>query len=152
MAYQNNNGGSYCLTWVVSLVVAEQRRLASTLIGYMGFYKLRSAMEPPHLVTQPRKVVGGERASIAHPWNLWDTERIFMQDKAEVPPTRMEWQGQSNKLVRPRVDLEEYVEQRFFEEHTAHQIKEIWKLRHTEPGLFGMVGLEEEEPPSLGIQ
>jgi hypothetical protein len=109
-------------------------------------------MEPPHLVTQPRKVVGGERASIAHPWNLWDTERIFMQDKAEVPPTRMEWQGQSNKLVRPRVDLEEYVEQRFFEEHTAHQIKEIWKLRHTEPGLFGMVGLEEEEPPSLGIQ
>jgi hypothetical protein len=34
-----------CLTWVVSLVVAEQRRLASTLIGHMGFYELRSAME-----------------------------------------------------------------------------------------------------------
>jgi hypothetical protein len=44
------------------LVVAEQRRLASTLIGHMGFYELRSAMEPPHLVTRPRKVVGGERA------------------------------------------------------------------------------------------
>jgi hypothetical protein len=56
-----------CLIWAVSLVVAEQRRLASTLIGHMGFYELRSAMEPPHLVTQPRKVVGGERASIAHP-------------------------------------------------------------------------------------
>jgi hypothetical protein len=54
--------------------------------------------------------------------------------------------------VRPRVDLEEYVEQRFFEEHTAHQMEEIWKLRHTEPGLFGMVGLEEEEPSSPGIQ
>jgi hypothetical protein len=40
-----------CLTWVVSLVVAEQRRLASTLIEHMGFYELRSAMEPPHLVT-----------------------------------------------------------------------------------------------------
>jgi hypothetical protein len=80
-----------CLTWVVSLVVAEQRRLASTLIGHMGFYELRSAMEPPHLVTRPRKVVGGERASIAHPWNLWGSERIFTQDKAEVPQTGMEW-------------------------------------------------------------
>jgi hypothetical protein len=136
-----------CLTWVVSLVVAEQRRLASTLIGHMDFYELRSAMEPPHLVTPPRKVVGGERASIAHPWNLWGIERIFTQDKAEVPQTGMEWQGQSSELVRPRVDLEEYVEQRFFEEHTAHQMDEIWKLRHTEPRLFGMVGLEEEEPP-----
>jgi hypothetical protein len=55
------------LIWVVSLVVAEHRRLASTLIGHMGFFELRSAMEPPHLVTRPRKVVGGERASIAHP-------------------------------------------------------------------------------------
>jgi hypothetical protein len=141
-----------CLTWVVSLVVAEQRRLASTLIEHMGFYELRSAMEPPHLVTRPRKVVGGERASIAHPWNLWGVERIFMQDSAKVPQTGMEWQGQSSELVRPRVDLEEYVEQRFFEEHTAHQMEEIWKLRHTESGLFGMVGLEEEEPPSPGIQ
>jgi hypothetical protein len=25
-------------------------------------------------------------------------------------------------------------------------------LRHMEPGLFGMVGLEEEEPPSPSIQ
>jgi hypothetical protein len=99
-----------CLTWVVFLVVAEQRRLASTLIGHMGFYELRSAMEPPHLVTRPRKVVGGERALIAHPWNLWGVERISTQDKAEVPQTGMEWQGQSGELVRPRVDLEEYVE------------------------------------------
>jgi hypothetical protein len=45
-----------------------------------------------------------------------------------------------------------YAEQRFFEEHTAYQMEEIWKLRHTEPGLFGMVGLEEKEPPSPGIQ
>jgi hypothetical protein len=109
-------------------------------------------MEPPHLVTRPRKVVGGERASIAHPWNLWDIERIFTQDKAEVLQIGMEWQGQSSELVRPRVDLEEYVEQRFFEEHTTYQMEEIWKLRHTELGPFGMVGLEEEEPPSPGIQ
>jgi hypothetical protein len=34
-----------CLTWIVSLVVAEQRQLASTLNGHMGFYELRSAME-----------------------------------------------------------------------------------------------------------
>jgi hypothetical protein len=141
-----------CLTWVVSLVVAEQRRLASTLIRHMGFYELRSAMEPPHLVTRPSKVVGGERASIVHPWNLWGVERIFKQDKAEVPQIGMEWQGQSSELVRSRVDLEEYVEQRFLEEHTTHQMEEVWKLRHMEPGLFGMVGVEEEEPPSLGIQ
>jgi hypothetical protein len=31
-------------------------------------------------------------------------------------------------------------------------MEEVWKLRHMEPGLFGMVGLEEEEPPSPGIQ
>jgi site-specific DNA-cytosine methylase len=46
------------LTWVVSLVVAEQRRLASTLIGHMGFYELRSAMEPPHLVTHLARWLG----------------------------------------------------------------------------------------------
>jgi hypothetical protein len=40
-----------CLTWVVSLIVVEQRQLASTLIGHMDFSELRSAMEPPHLVT-----------------------------------------------------------------------------------------------------
>jgi hypothetical protein len=39
-----------CPTWIVSLVVVEQRRLASTLIGHMGFYELRLAMESPHLV------------------------------------------------------------------------------------------------------
>jgi hypothetical protein len=55
-------------------------------------------------------VVGGVKALIAHPWNLWDVERIFRQDKAEVPQTGMEWQGQSSELVHPRVDLEEYVE------------------------------------------
>jgi hypothetical protein len=64
----------------------------------------------------------------------------------------MEWQGQSSELVRPRVDLEEYVEQRFFVEHTTHQMEEIWKLRHTESGLFGMVEVEEDELPSPGIQ
>ena len=65
------------LTWVVSLVVAEQRQLASTLIGHMGFYELRLAMEPPHLVIRPSKVVGGERASKAHPWNCWGNDRNF---------------------------------------------------------------------------
>ena len=55
-----------------------------------GFYELRSAMESPHLVIRPSKVVGGERASIAHPWNLWGVERIFAQDKAEVPQIGME--------------------------------------------------------------
>ena len=54
--------------------------------------------------------------------------------------------------MRSRVDLEEYVEQRFFEEHTTHQMEEVWKLRHMEPRLFSMVGMEEEDPPSPCIQ
>jgi hypothetical protein len=41
---------------------------------------------------------------------------------------------------------------RFFEEHTIHQMEEVWKLRPMEPGLFGMVEVEEEEPPSPSIQ
>jgi hypothetical protein len=56
-----------CLRWIVSLVVAEQKRLASSLVSYMGFYELRAAMEPPPLVIMPSKVVGGEGASTAHP-------------------------------------------------------------------------------------
>jgi hypothetical protein len=61
-----------CLTWIVSLVVAEQKRLASSLVGYMGFYELRAAMEPPSLVMMPSKVVGGEEASTTHPWDMWN--------------------------------------------------------------------------------
>jgi hypothetical protein len=60
-----------CLTWIVSLVVAEQKRLASSLVSYMEFYELRVAMEPPPLVMMPSKVVGGEEASTAHPWDMW---------------------------------------------------------------------------------
>jgi hypothetical protein len=49
------------------------------------------------------------------------------------------------------MDLEEYIEKMFFEEHTAYQIEEIWRLNQIE--LCGMVGLEEVgEPSSLGIQ
>jgi hypothetical protein len=55
------------LIWIVLLVVAEQQRLASSLVGHMGFYGLWSAMEPPHLVKQTRKVVGGKQASTTHP-------------------------------------------------------------------------------------
>ena len=55
------------LTWVVSLVVVEQKRLASSMIRHMGFFELRSAMEPPHFVKRSSKVVKGERASTAHP-------------------------------------------------------------------------------------
>jgi hypothetical protein len=55
-----------CLTWIVSLVVAEQKRLASSLVGYMGFHELRAAMEPPPLVMMPSKVVGGEEASMGY--------------------------------------------------------------------------------------
>jgi hypothetical protein len=138
-----------CLTWVVSLVVAKQKRLASSLTSHMGFYELRLAMEPPHFVKRPSKVVGGKQASTAHPWDLWSVGRIFAHDKADE---EMEYHGQCNELVHSKMDLEEYVEKMFFEEYTAHQMKEIWKLNQTKPKLFGMVGLEEVEPSSPGIQ
>ena len=73
----------------------------------------------------------------------------MMKEKAEVLQIGMEWQDQSSELVRPRIDSEEYVEQRFLEEHITHQMEEVWKLRYMEPRLFGMV--EEEDPPSPGI-
>jgi hypothetical protein len=66
-----------------SLVVAEKQCLASSLVGHMGFYELRLAMEPPHLVKQTSKVVGGEQASTTHPWDLWGVEGSFQKDKAE---------------------------------------------------------------------
>jgi hypothetical protein len=111
-----------CLTWVVSLVVAKQKRLAFSLIGHMGFYELMSAMEPPHFVKKPSKEVRGERASTAHPWDLWGVGRIFVHDKADE---EMECHGQRIKLVHSKMDLEEYVEKMFFEEHTTHQMEEI---------------------------
>jgi hypothetical protein len=51
-------------------VVVEQKRLVFSLVGYMGFHELRAAMEPPQLVMMPSKVVGGEEASTAHPWDM----------------------------------------------------------------------------------
>jgi hypothetical protein len=136
-----------CLTWVVSLVVAEKKHLASSLVGHMGFYELRSAMEPPHFVPRTSKVVGGERASTTHLWDLWDTRGIFPQKKAQ----NLECHGQSSQLVHPKMDLEEYIEKMFFKEHTAYQMEEIWRLNQIE--LLGMVGLEEvAEPSSPGIQ
>jgi hypothetical protein len=40
----------------------------------------------------------------------------------------------------------------FFEEHTAYQMEEIWRLNQVEHELSGMVGLEEDEPSLPGIQ
>jgi hypothetical protein len=71
-----------CLTWLVSLVVVEQKRLASSLVGYMGFYELRAAMEPLPLVMMPNKVVGGKEASIAHPWDIWSFGSFITNDRA----------------------------------------------------------------------
>jgi hypothetical protein len=137
-----------CLIWVISLVVVEQQRLASSLVGHMDFYELWSAMEPPHLVKQTSKVVGGKQASTTHPWDLWDADGSFQKDKAQD----LERHGQSSQLVHPKMDLEEYVEKMFFEEHTAYQMEEIWRLNQVEHELSGMVGLEEDEPSSPGIQ
>jgi hypothetical protein len=122
-----------CLTWIVSLVVAEQKWLASSLVGYMGFYELRAAMKPPSLVMMPSKVVGGEEASIAHPWDMWSFGSFVTKDRAR------ELYGQNSEFAHSRINLEEQVEKMFLEEHTIEE-------------LCGMVGLEEVEPFLPGIQ
>jgi hypothetical protein len=67
--------------------------LASSLVGYMGFYELRAAMEPPPLVMMPSKVVGGEEASTAHPWNIWSFGSFVTKDRAR------ELHGQNNEVA-----------------------------------------------------
>jgi hypothetical protein len=63
----------------------------------------------------------------------------------------LECHGQSSQLVHLKMDLEEYIENLFFEEHTAYQMEEIWRLNQIK--LYRMVGLEEvAEPSSPGIQ
>jgi hypothetical protein len=70
----------------------------------------------------------GERASIAHPWDMECAREFFAKNTAEELHGRVEYHGQSSELVHSKMDLEEYVEKMFFEEHTTHQMKEIWKL------------------------
>jgi hypothetical protein len=116
------------LTWVVSLVVAEQKRLASSLTRHMKFYELRSTMEPPHFVKTTSKVIGGKWASTAHPWNMWRIGRFFAKNKDEEFHGKLECHSQSSNLVQSKMDFKKYVEKMFFEEHIAHQMEEIWKL------------------------
>jgi hypothetical protein len=134
-----------CLTWIVSLVVVEQKRLASRLVGYMGFHELRAAMEPPLLVMMPSKVVDGEEASTAHPWDMWSFGSFVTKDRAQ------ELHGHNSEFAHSRINLEEQVEKMLLEEHTAQQMEDVWELGQIEE-FCGMVGLEEMEPSSPGIQ
>jgi hypothetical protein len=134
-----------CLTWIVSLVVAEQKWLASSFVGYMGFYELRAAMEPPPLVMMPSKVVEGEEASITHPWDMWSFGSFVTKDRAR------ELHGHNSEFAHSRINLKEKVEKMFLDEHTAQQMEDVWELGQMEE-LCGMVGLEEVEPSSPGIQ
>jgi hypothetical protein len=90
-----------CMTWIVSLVVAEQKRLVSSLVDYMGFYELRAAMEPPPLVMMPSKVVGGKEAITAHPWDMWSFGSFVTKDRAR------ELHGQNSEFAYSRINLEE---------------------------------------------
>jgi hypothetical protein len=134
-----------CLIWIVSLVVAEHKRLASSLVGYMGFYELRAAMEPPPLVMMPNKVVGGEEASTAHPWDMWSFGSFVTKNRAR------ELHGQNSEFAYSRINLEEQVKKMFQEEYTVQQMEDVWELGQMEE-LCDMVGLEEVEPSLPGIQ
>jgi hypothetical protein len=111
-----------CLIWIVSLVVAEQKRLASSLVGYMGFYELRAAMEPPPLVMMPSKVVGSKEASTAHPWDMWSFRSFVTKDRTR------ELHGQNSEFAHLRINLKEQVEKMFREEHIAQQMEDVWEL------------------------
>jgi hypothetical protein len=111
----------------------------------MGFYELRVAMEPPPLVMMPSKVVGGEEVSTIHPRDMWSFGSFVMKDRAR------ELHGQNSEFTQSRINLEEQVEKMFLEEHTAQQMEDVWELDQMEE-LCGMVGLEEVEPSSPGIQ
>jgi hypothetical protein len=71
------------------------------LVDYMGFHELRAAMEPPPLVMMPSKVVGGEEASTAHPWNMWSFISFVTNDRAR------ELHGQNSEFAHSRINLEE---------------------------------------------
>jgi hypothetical protein len=107
------------LTWIVSLVVPEQKQFASSLIGYIGFYELRAAMEPPLLVIMPSKVVGSEEASTAHPYDMWSFRSFVTKDRA------WELHGQNSEFAHSRINLEEQVKKMFLEEHTAQQMEDV---------------------------
>jgi hypothetical protein len=65
-----------CLTWIMSLIVAEQQRLAASLIGYMDMYEVCRPEEAPRTSGTPGSMVGGEHAMTAHPWNFWENANI----------------------------------------------------------------------------
>jgi hypothetical protein len=107
------------MIWIISLVVAEQKRLASSLVGYMGFYELMAAMEPPPLVMMPNKVVGGEEASTAHLRNMWSFGSFVTKNRAR------ELHGQNSEFAHSKINLEEQVEKMFLEEYTAQQMEDV---------------------------
>lgn len=136
-----------CLTWLVSLVAAEQKRLASSLTGYMGYYEMRSAIEPFTPLHRGGQMVGGGRASASHPWDVWSYGTLFAKTGGEV----LNHGSHANELAHPRMELEEHVEKIFMEEHTAKYMEEIDKVCRLE-GFGGLLEMEEEEPPPVGIQ
>ena len=62
-------------------MVAEQKRLAFSLVDHMEFYELRVAIEPPLLVMIPNKVVKGKEASTTHPWAMWRFRSFVTKDR-----------------------------------------------------------------------
>jgi hypothetical protein len=49
-----------CLTWIMSLIVAEQQHLAASLTGYMDMYEVCRPEEVPQTGGMPGSMVGGE--------------------------------------------------------------------------------------------
>jgi hypothetical protein len=93
----------------------------------------------------PSKVVEGEEASTAHLWDMWSFRSFVTKDWAR------ELHGQNSEFALSRINLEKQVEKMFLEEYTAQHIEDVWELGQMEE-LCGMVGLEEVEPSSPGIQ
>jgi hypothetical protein len=67
----------------------------------------------------PSKVVGGEEASTAHPWDMWSFGSFVTRDRTR------ELYGQNSEFAHSRINLEEHVEKMFLEEHTAQQMEDV---------------------------
>jgi hypothetical protein len=111
-------------------------------MGYMDFYELRAAMEPPRIVGATRLVVGGEKAFVAHLWKMWDTRGFLPITNTVGLPIQGRpyfWYGQHNQFIAPKMELEDHVEKMFCKELTSCQAKVIWQLGQVGPSR-GAVG------------
>lgn len=72
-----------CLTWILAIAVADQRRLSAMTPSIHSFSSLRVALLDLPQTGTTYKVVGGEGGQPIHPWRRWDSEISSMMGAEE---------------------------------------------------------------------